>query len=283
MAFDLPRMVKASGNRRASITLRPIIPTQAQATDLAAIYAPAWRIWSDNVDRILAGYDPAPLPTADAMTLDTVDEVQTAISQVAAEFLTALVVRITPELRRWSVIAERTHRSKWAAAVKAGTGIDLDMILTAQPVEETLSAWQARNVALVTSVSEVTQGKIADAVFRGYQARTPTREVAKEIREAVGGSRARSVRIASDQASKISAALDMERMAEAGIDQMKWRHSGKLHPRLNHVARNGKIYTLRTGKPVAGGTAIPPDDRAGMAPFCGCREQAYIPLLDEIE
>src|SRR5690606_9538688 len=112
-------------------TLRPIIPTHAQATDLSAIYAPAWRIWSDNTDRILAGYDPQPLPTADALALDTADQVQSAINAVASEFLTVLVARITPALRRWTITAELRHRSRWSAAVKAGTGVEIDMLLSA--------------------------------------------------------------------------------------------------------------------------------------------------------
>lgn len=282
MSYSLPRMARQAGKRR-DITLRPIIPTQAAATDLAAIYAPAWRIWADNIDRILSGYDPQPLPTADTLTIDTVDQVQAAISSVAQEFLTILTARIAPGLRQWMVKAERTHRSKWSAAIKAGVGVDLDLILSAQPVEETLSVWLSRNVALCRNVSDQAQGRIADAVFRGYEQRTPVREVAKEIREATGMGRDRANRIASDQNSKLSSQLDRERQAEAGLTQFKWRHSGKVHPRSWHKARDGKVYFSRSGKPVDGGEAIPADDRAGMAPWCGCREQAYIALLDEVD
>lgn len=282
MTFSLPAMVKRTGRKR-DVVLRPIIPTQAAATDLASIYAPAWQIWADNIDRILAGYDPQPLPAADALTIDTVDQVQSAISSVAQEFLTILTARIAPGLRQWVVKAERTHRSKWSAAIKAGVGVDLDLILSAQPVEETLAVWLSRNVALCRNVSDQAQGRIADAVFRGYEQRTPVREVAKEIREATGMGRDRAIRIASDQNSKLSSQLDRERQAEAGLTQFKWRHSGKAHPRSWHKARDGKVYFSRSGKPVDGGEAIPADDRAGMAPWCGCREQAYIALLDEVD
>ncbi|WIA54324.1 phage minor head protein [Sphingobium sp. WTD-1] len=280
--YSLPRMARQAGKRR-DITLRPIIPTQAAATDLAAIYAPAWQIWADNIDRILAGYDPQPLSTADTLTIDTVDQVQAAISSVAQEFLTILTARIAPGLRQWVVKAERTHRSKWSAAIKAGVGVDLDLILSAQPVEETLGSWIGRNAALVRNVSDVTQSKIADAVFRGYQNRTPVRDVAKEIRESVGGSRARAIRIASHQNSSLSAALDTERQAEAGLDFFKWRHSAKRFPRQDHLARDGKIYNLRTGKERDGSGQVAADDRPGMKPFCGCRAQAWIPILSDIE
>jgi len=275
-------MARQAGKRR-DITLRPIIPTQAAETDLAAIYAPAWQIWADNIDRILAGYDPQPLPTADTLTIDTVDQVQAAISSVAQEFLTILTARIAPGLRQWAVRSERVHRSKWSAAIKAGVGVDLDLILSAQPVEETLGTWLARNVALVQNVSDQAQGRIADAVFRGYEQRTPVREVAKEIREATGMGRTRAIGIASDQNSKLSSQLDRERRAEASLPKYKYRHSGKAHPRSWHKARDGFIYDNITGKSDNGGPTIPADDRAGMAPWCGCREQAYIALLDEVD
>lgn len=282
MSFSLPRMARQAGKRR-DITLRPIIPTQAAATDLAAIYAPAWQIWADNIDRILAGYDPQPLSTADTLTIDTVDQVQAAISSVAQEFLTILTARIAPGLRQWAVRAERVHRSKWSAAIKSGVGVDLDLILSAKPVEETLGTWLARNVALVQNVSDVTKGKISDSVFRGYQNRTPVRDVAREIREAVGGSRTRSIGIAADQNSKISSALDKERQAEAGLSEYKYRHGGKLHARPWHKARDGHIFTLRTDKEVGGSDKIDAGDGPGEPPWCSCRRQAYIRLLDEIE
>jgi hypothetical protein len=283
MPYSLPSLARAAGKRR-NVLLRPIIPTDAQAIDLAAIIAPAWRIWAENIDRIMAGYNPAPLPVADALVLDSPDQITAAIESVANEFLTRLVTTITPGLRAWVVRAERIHRSKWAAAIKAGAGVDIEMVLQADAAQETLGAFMARNVALVRNISDQAQGRISDAVFRGYQNRTPPREVAKEIREATGMGRTRAIGIAADQNSKLSAALDKERQAEAGIELVKWRHSGKLHPRQNHKAREGNLYQLRSGKIVRGeGGDLSPDQRAGVQPWCGCREQAYIALLEEIE
>jgi SPP1 gp7 family putative phage head morphogenesis protein len=279
MPFDLPQLARRNSRRR-NVTLRPIVPTSAQATDIARIIAPAWRIWAENVERIMAEYDPKPL--GDGLTLDSPDAIQRILDAIGGEFLTRLVAEITPGLRRLSVRTETWHRAKWAAAVKAGTGVSLDTVLTAQPVQETLEAWIQRNVALAKNISDQAQARIADAVFRGYEARLPAREVAKAIREAVGMGRKRALRIAADQSSKLSAALDAERQAEAGIAWFRWRHSGKLHPRAWHKARDGRVYALKSGKARDGDETIPRDDRPGMQPWCGCRAQAYIPLLDEI-
>lgn len=271
MPINLRATARQQGLRR-NVTLRPIVPTQAMASSLAAITTVVATIWRENVDTILAGYDPAPLPTGDTLTLDTPDQVQSAIDAVHASFLTRLITEITPALRRWTLSAERWHRGKWAAAVKAGTGVDLSAVLTVMGTEDTLAAFINRNVALVRNVSEQAQGRISDAVWRGWDARTPVREVAKEIREAADLGRKRALRIAADQNNKLSAALDMERQAEAGLTEYRWRHSGKRHPREEHKARDGQVYKL--GQPAG--------DQPGMAPFCGCRAQAYVRIMDEI-
>lgn len=279
--IDLPRLARAQGRRR-DITLRPIVPTAAMATDLAAIYAPAWQVWRDAMDSILAGYDPPPLVTGDTLTTDSPAQVEASIATTAAEFLRRLVTDITPGLKRWTVRSELWHRDKWITAVRAGTGVDLSTVLSVFGTEDTLAAFIARNVALAKNVSDQAQARISDAVWRGYQNRTPVREVAKEIRETVGMARDRSVRIAADQNNKLSAALDMERQAEAGIELVKWRSSHKLHARPHHAARDGKIFELKTRKPREGGQAIPADDWVGQPPFCGCRAQAYLAIMDEI-
>lgn len=280
-AINLSALARAQGRRR-NITLHPIIPTAMQANALAVILAPAWQVWRDAADSILAGYDPEPL-TGDTLTLDSPAQIETAINAAAADFLTRLLVQITPGLRRFAVSIERWHRTRWTANVKAATDVDLSTILLASEAQETVEVFVQRNVALARNISDVAQGKISDAVFRGYQNRTPARDVAKEVREATGMARDRSVRIAADQASKLSAALDTERQLEAGIEFFRWRSSHKLHFRPEHAARDGKVYAIISGKQRGGSETIPADDRCGMKPWCGCRAQAFLPIMDEIE
>ena len=269
-SLDIPALIAAQpGRRRRAIILRPINPTASMAQELAAIILPAATIWSGALERIMAAYDPKPL----GLIHDSPEEAQTAIEAAASEFRSRLVATITPALRNWVVRAERWHRAKWSGAVKAGTGIELSTVLTAGDVEETLGAFLARNASLIRNISDQAEQRIADAVFRGYQNKTPAREVAKEVREAAGMARARSIRVASDQNAKLAAALDDERRAQAGISQYRWRHSQKLHYRPEHKARDGKIY--ENGKPAG--------DTPGQLPFCGCRAQAYIPLEDEMD
>src|SRR5690606_5967391 len=134
-------------------------------------------------------------------------------------------------------------RVRWPCAESATSNGDLSTVIGPDSARETIAQYVAWNVDLVKDVSAVTKKRIADRVFAGLTERKPSREVAREIREAVAMSRRRSELIASDQLSKVSNALADERAREAGLTEWEWVHSGKRHPREEHQARNGFIYT----------------------------------------
>lgn len=282
MRYDLPALARQKGIKR-STTLRPIEPARGPELSLARLYLNVLKAWSP--DAILRGYTGA--ITHDGLTHDAPIDQSQALNE-AENTVTRLIAEFTSGLRAWVVRTEKIHRDRWSAAVKAATEIDLSFMLTGGEVAETLDLFLERNVALVRNVSDVTRGKISDAVYRGYQERRPAREVAKDIREATGLGRDRSLRIASDQNSKLSAALDRERQAEAGVDLFRWRHSGKKHPRAVHLHRNGHIYERASGKQVnadgskMGGETVARGDFPGEQPYCGCRAQAYLPLMAEL-
>jgi len=285
MPYDLTHMARQKGVRR-NLTLRPIEPTQANANSLAGLYLAVLKAW--NPSAILAGYDPPAKGVSDALVLDAPSDQTVAIQQAESE-VSRLILEFTSGLRAWVLRVERWHEAKWSAAVQAGAGVDVASLLNFGEVSETIDVFIDRNVALVRNVSDQLRGRISDAVYRGYQQRLPVREVAKEISDATGLARKRSVRIASDQNSKISAALDRNRRDEAGVSMFRYRHSGKLHNRPWHKARDGKIYDSATGRQVEpdgakmdGGDVIAADDRPGMPPWCGCREAAYLAIMAEL-
>lgn len=275
MSYDLPRMAKARG-QRVSKTIATADPTKAQAADLAKLYLEVLRVWQDAVPRILDKYNPTPL------SIDNPSNVQSEIDRAASE-ASRLIMLFGPKVRNWALSIDKWHRAKWAAAVLATVSVDVSLMLTALPVQETVESFLARNAALVTNVSDQAKARISDAVMRGYQDRLPVRTVAKELNEALALGRNRSIRIAADQTRKLASALDRERQAEAGIELMKWRHSKKRHPRKEHQRRDGKIYHRKSGKARDGSETIPANQRAGMEPFCGCREQAYLAIEDELK
>lgn len=260
--LDLAALVNRPSRR--PITLANIRPTQAQADDLARIYMPIIAAWQAGIPRILAEYE----RTIAAMTTDSPSDTQGAIDGVAAE-IQRLVILLTPDLRHWATRVETVHRGKWARSVLSATDVDLNTVLTASDVNDTVEASINWNVALVRDVSDETRKRISNSVFAGFQRRAPAAEISKEIAEATGMARARARRIAADQTVKLGSRLNQARQEQTGITSFKWRHSAKRHPRSWHLARDGKVYPWR-------GNSIPPDDMPGVPPFCGCTAQGVV-------
>lgn len=247
-----------------------IAPTQAQAGDLARIYLRVVTAWQEGVPAIMAEYE----RTLAEMQTDSASSTTGAIDLVA-DAIRRLVLMLTPDLRRWALRVEGVHRGKWARSVLSATDVDLSTILSASDVADTVEATIEWNVALIRDVADEVRRRIANAVFTGFQQRKAAREVAKEIREATGMARARSLRIAADQTVKLGSRLNQARQQQAGLTSYKWRHSGKLHPRPWHKARDQHVY------PWEGDGSIPDNDEPGVPPFCGCTAQGVVRFEDE--
>ena len=265
MRYSLATLIRRTRNpRRRRIVIRDIAPPATLAGDLfRAVYLPVVKAWEEGLPRILTEYDRA----LAEITTDSAASVEAAITGMDRE-LSRLLLILTPRLREWAVRVEAWHRGKWRGAVLSATGVDLLTLIGPSDAQQTVEATIAWNTSLVKDVSDQARQRIGNAVFSGLRERKPAREVAKEVREAVVMSRRRSIGIASDQLSKLASSLASERRREAGIDTWKWRHSGKLHPRPEHQARDGKEYTDETA----------PADKPGQLPYCGCREQAVVRL-----
>lgn len=279
MKYDLAAEARRVRNiRRKSITLGEVAAPVMLATDLfASVYRPIINLWAEASKPIAEEY----ARTLAQMTTDSPADLQGHID-AAESAATRLALTLTPSLRRWAVMVERAVRTRFTRQVFSATSVDLTTRLSVFDVEDTLQSYLAWNVDLVKDVSAQTKKRISDAVFSGLNERRPAREVAKQIAEAVGMGRKRALRIASDQTSKLSASLAAQRREEAGLSVFAWHHSGKLHPRQNHVARDGNLYSEKAsdvGKSVGGRIVLPAPERssrAGMEPFCGCRERGVL-------
>lgn len=262
--------------RRPTIVLRDIVPPAVLASDLfRQVYLPIVQGWSSGAERIIAEYE----RTLSQLTTDSPADVEQELNEISAA-LSMLVPVLTPQLRRWAFRTEAWFRGRWRGAVLSATGVDLQTIIGPEAARETLETIIAWNTSLIRDVNDQARQRIGNAVFDGLRNRTPVREVAKAIREAVAMSRRRSVGIASDQLSKLTSALADERRREAGLPDWEWIHSQKKHPREDHVARNGYYYTddpARVGETVSGKKLMaPPQDRPGQLPYCGCRSRSVI-------
>jgi SPP1 gp7 family putative phage head morphogenesis protein len=231
------------------------------------------RWWEGSRDQLLPAYRSAlERETARAQSGVIMDDeglagVITALSQETDR----LVLELTPDLREWVLQVERWQRGRWTSSMTP-SGVDLKTLLGPEDVQTTMEAVVQQNVSLVRNVSESARRRIEQIVFQGFQQRLAARDIARQLSEAVGLERRRALNIAADQTAKLSAQLDTERMKQAGIDQFEWVHSGKIHFRPHHKARNGQTFQLEGD--------IPPNDMPGIPPYCGCRKRAVLTLAE---
>ena len=268
MAFDLTQMAAQRGIKRKVIALNPIIMTQARQGALARIHRQMIDPWLQAKAKIMPLYESE---LRRRLQQDNIDAIADLFAQLGDE-VSRLILDLTPSMRQWAFGVEQWHRTKWASNLLAGTEIDISQLIGPAGAQESIEDFMARNSALIRNVSDETRAKISDLVYRGLQQRTDARMVGREITRQLGISRRRAVRIASDQANKLSAALDRQRQREAGLEFWKWRHSGKVHYRPDHKARDGLVYTDENA----------PEDEPGELPFCGCVRQGTLIMDDEV-
>jgi SPP1 gp7 family putative phage head morphogenesis protein len=270
--FDLPAMArKARPSRRAPAILPAIEPTPTLERELASIYLRVVRAWSTGAAQLLQSYQTV-LATERLLMGDSAVRVRDDAGQLRGEAegvaisIERLIMGLVPDLRAWTERVEAWHRKRWQSQVMTATAVNISTMIGPEDAERPMSAIIESNVSLIRSVSSEARTRIEGIIFRGFTTRAAPRDIAKELRQAVDMSRARSLRIASDQTVKLSAALDGERMRQAGIKKWAWMHSGKLHFRPWHKERDGNVYTWDN----------PPSDMPGEEPFCGCKKRAVI-------
>lgn len=268
MRIDLASMIRRVGKTRQSqVVGRAIIPTKAQEQQLLVTYMRVVRGWlAEWGERILPEYR----RTVDTMPAigDSVDSTQGTVDEAAA-VMNRLVLALGADLEDWIVRVEEWHRRQFATAFTPA-GVRLDTLLGAGDVRTTLQAVLADNVSLIRSLDDQMRNGISGAVFRGLSNRTPARVVAREIRKVAEVGSRRAQLIAADQLQKLTGRLDQERQEQVGAEEFEWLHSGKLHPRPEHVVRNGKKYRWDS--------SVGRDDPPGRAIRCGCRSRPVIDL-----
>lgn len=281
MRYSLAQMAaraRPSLRRRGSLVLRDIIPPAVLATDLfQASYRPIVTLWRDRIPAIMAAYE----QTLSTMTTDSPADVQREIEAGESAF-SRILLELTAGLRRWALRTETWTRGRFRGAVLSATSVDVGTLVGPEDVRDTLETYIGWNVDLIRDVNAEAKKRFSTAIFKGLTERRTAREVAAELREAVDMTRKRSINIASDQLSKLSAELAEERRREAGLSVWQWRHSRKRHPRLDHQARDGNYYSedkSLVGTVIDGKTVMEPpprDDYPSRRPFCGCKSSGVL-------
>lgn len=295
MKIPLDLLIKRTGNRRKRFVFASPEPRVMDRVRLYRMYMRVVKHWQEAKGAIMAQYEEE-LSTVSArdarwsdmsegvreiacngtLFQDSIDDLNSTIDS-EGNWFTRLFVELRAEIETWTLGVELWQRGKWRGAVLSASGVDLDTMLYAGDVEQTLQATIEQNVALIRDVNEKQRSQITQAVFRGLNQRLPARDVAAEIDRIADTGRKRALLIASDQLQKAATALSVERAHQAGLGgRYEWVHSGKLHPREWHKARNGKIFD-DAAKP-GSEEYVPPDDRPGIPIRCGCRRRGVLEL-----
>lgn len=247
------------------IALATVALTHAQMLALYAIYSQIVQLWQDAAQKIAAAYAVALSEGSSSGPTDAARVIDQTATHAAQ-----LMIILPASIRAWVTRVERVHQAKWVQAVMAATKVDIGPILSSHDVNAALKASADWNAALIRDISDQTRQRIANIVFTGFQQKTSVYEISKQINKATGMARRRARNVAVDQLNKLGAALNKERMQQAGITHYQWRHSAKLHARKWHLARSGKTF------PWEGPGSVAPDDQPGIPPFCGCVAKAVI-------
>lgn len=264
--IPLRQMIRS---RKREFVLRPIEASSSQMKELQRMMADVVTVWESGARLYII---PEYSRTLATYTGDSPMSVNAAVNRVVGGAVQA-VLNFGGLLQSWLTRFNRTHFNKFVAAIKYATNVDLKTIMTVGTVESTLETILERNVSLVRNISDETRAKISDTVFRGLQARTPARDVAKEITRITGIEKKRALRIASDQAVKLSSQLDRERQIQVGMNSFRWNHSDKVNYRPEHKARDGKVFKWTSH--------VAKTDPPGFLPFCGCKAQGFISMSNE--
>lgn len=262
MKYDLKLMAARESNRRGEITLAPIIVTRQFKNRLARLHQRILEPWRGVFERVEPIYE---RELARRLTTDEASDMANLFDDIA-EDVSRLIINLGPDMERLAVEVERWHRGRWSRAVLAGTNVTIATMIGPEDAQMTIEEFLLRNTALIRNVSDDFRKEVADIVFRGLQERRVVREIGAQIRTRGAMSRRRANRIAADQIVKLNAGLNRQRQREAGLDEWKWRHSGKLDFRPVHKARDGNIYTDENA----------PEDLPGTLPNCGCVRQGII-------
>jgi len=101
------------------------------------------------------------------------------------------------------------------------------------------------NVSLITTIPEQYFRNVTSAVMLSITTGTGMDQLTRNLQKYYGTVNNKARNVASDQSRKAYNAINKQRMMAAGYQEFEWLHSGGgLHPRPDHVAMDGKIYSF---------------------------------------
>ena len=173
--------------------------------------------------------------------------------------------------------ADKASKSALAQSLKSMSGgLTIKTNIQSADLRETVKGSIAQNVSLIKSIPTEYLKNVSGVVYRSVTSGQGMFELMPQIQKFGDMTERRAKNVALDQTRKAYNSINADRMRKVGIKKFKWVHSGGgLHPREDHIAMSGNIYSftdLPIIDPKTGERGLP-----GQAPNCKCFQ---VPVIE---
>lgn len=124
-------------------------------------------------------------------------------------------------------------------------GLSLGTRVFTGEMNTVMTAAIAENVGLIKSIAQEYLKNVQGAVMRSITIGNGLQDLVPFFEKQEGITIRRARNIALDQTRKTYNTISAEKMKKIGVTEYEWIHSGGgQHPREDHIAMNGKIFSL---------------------------------------
>ncbi len=199
------------------------------------------------------------------------NELQQTMNELAKQWQTKFD-RGAEKLGAWFAQKTKNYADGSLQAILKEAGFSVQFKMTAE-VEDVFQAIVHEQVGLIKSIASQHLQEVQGLVMRSVQEGRNLKTLSDELMKRYGVTKRRAALIARDQNNKAIATITRTRQQLLGITEAIWIHShaGK-HPRLSHVAANGKKYNVAEGMLIDGKRIWP-----GTEINCRCVARSIIP------
>lgn len=267
----MPRQIVAP--TRKPVTLRPVHPNEG----LTAAYNRKLAALIDEMARSLARALTAAYRANPPLAQDDVlpaSQLTQEMEKLGDRWLKRFD-DAAPILAKWFATAAKDRADAALASTLRTAGFTVKFQMS-PAVADVFQATLAEQVNLIKSIPAEHLARVTGMVNRSVQTGRDVGGLAKELQTGLGVTKRRAQFIARSQNSIATATITRARQTELGITTAKWLHSGGgRHPRPEHVAASGKLYSVDRGMFLEGVWTWP-----GVQPNCRCVAISVIPGLD---
>lgn len=128
---------------------------------------------------------------------------------------------------------------------KLSGGLALKTSIVPKGMEDVSQSVVNENVQLIKSIPQKYLTDVTSAIMRSITTGNGLDDLLPEVEKYNAMSERRAKNLALDQTRKAYNAINKQRMLALGVKKFRWIHSGGgQHPRKDHIAMNGNIYSF---------------------------------------